>query len=1487
MVMSEHPAPSMEVDDLAPSPVEDISAYQNGVDVSESDDNNLSQSSSNANVDSDSEDDVAGEESGSDDHEEASDYDVADVASSSEEESESERCTRAGKTITPAHLAGSTMEYTVDGESHSDDSSKRERKRKSSIEDDEYILNNPQLYGLRRSGRARTTRQPIIDSDSESDIEPRSKRRRGDRETARNAFSPTPDVLSDSSASFSGSARRNQRMKLRRSQKGRSRRSPSGSLAPVHAEVRFSTRSTNKVVSYKEDDEDDGLFGEDASYAVAVDASMEVDDSTPAIDKVLNHRFKEGIDTTKPGLGRMDCEFYIKWQGRAHFHATWETDGSLEGCRSIRRLENYVRTTLADDIAFLHNPDVTADDKERWSLKREQELDELEDCTKVERVIGSREVDGETEYLVKWKRVEYSSCTWETAALVSEIAQPEIDRYLDRCSHPPVSDKSQTTVANRTKPQEIKETPAYIKHGQLKDFQIHGLNFLALAWWKGRNIILADEMGLGKTIQTVSFMNWLRHEKNQNGPFLVVIPLSTLSGWTDTFDNWTPDINYVVYHGGKQSLDMIHEHELFFDGNMNRPKFNVLLTTFEMVNKHCTFLSQIKWQFLAVDEAHRLKNRDSQLYANLNSFKAPCRLSITGTPVQNNLTELKSLMDFLNPGVIDVDENMNLDEEGAGQKLAAMTEAIVPYIIRRTKRKVETDLPPKTERIIRVELSDVQLKLYKDLVSKDYKALNEGGEGQKITLLNVTMELKKASNHPFLFPITESRILKGVTTREDYLRSLVTSSGKMMLLDRLLSKLKKDGHRVLIFSQMCGVLDIISDYMEARGYNHQRLSGSVPAAQRRTAIEHFNAPGSSDFAFLLSTRAGGLGINLMTADVVIIFDSDWNPQADLQAMCRAHRIGQTKPVNVYRFVSYGTIEEDIVKTAQNKLLLEYVTIQQGVTDKEANELRDKFARAGKRTDQPNRGAELERIIKASSRRIFEQTGEQNKLKLEQLDIDNVLANAEINKAEDGGDVELNAGEDFFKSFDFVDVEVDYVSWYDIITKDRLEEIKAEEKKRQEEEFLLQQIEESKPRKRKSVQDDIDGDDTDDDDKARDERQAKRRARKQVKVDRDDSPSRDPSRPLVEKEYRNLFRAFLRYGEIDAREKEIVRAARLEGRDINLVRTAIAELCDAACKVVEEDRAQYGGKPPPKKDKKAAVFEHHGVGRLNAETIVERPGEMRVVRKATSGLVEPKNFRVPEATKGADYTCSWGAREDGMLVVGIARHGYGAWAQIRDDPDLGLEGKLFLEEHQQKVKNARGQDKPSRTPGPVHLGRRADYLISVLQNKAAKKIAAKKAIDIGRVSKKTLANSRVNSKSHSVSASPAPSSSRRVREQERSRKRQSPYTPVTDSGRGEAKRARVDKQHRRSGSHDDMNREDMMKAVFEPIQDHIDQVQRVNRDNIPEKNKRAAEIRRHLIAIGAFIQDTLKMSKSLGILPETLWYAFVFPLLPVKPPVIII
>ncbi len=1064
--------------------------------------------------------------------------------------------------------------------------------------------------------------------------------------------------------------------------------------------------------------------------------------------------------------------------------------------------------------------------------------------------------------------------------MVSNIAQHQIDRYLDRTLSLPQSNKAESDPRSRRRFEHLQEQPSYIKHGTLREFQMKGLNFLGYNWQKGHNVILADEMGLGKTVQSVAFMNWLRHDRQQQGPFIVVVPLSTMPSWAETFDYWTPDINYVVYNGNETARNIIREHELLSDGNTRKAKFHILLTTYEYILQDSAFLSQIKWQFMAVDEAHRLKNRESQLYAKLLDFKAPSRLLITGTPMQNTLGELSALMDFLMPGKIKIDEDMDLTSAEAGQKINEMTAAIQPYMLRRTKNKVENDIPPKTEKIIRVELSDVQLDYYKNILTRNYTALNEGGKGQKQSLLNIMMELKKASNHPFMFPNAEQKILAGSERREDVLKGLITSSGKMMLLDQLLTKLKKDNHRVLIFSQMVKMLDILGDYLHYRNYQFQRLDGTIAAGPRRMAIDHFNAPGSNDFCFLLSTRAGGLGINLMTADTVVLFDSDWNPQADLQAMARAHRIGQTKPVSIYRLVSKETVEEEVLERARNKLMLEFITIQRGVTDKDAKEITDRMARVGKGIAEPNSSEDISRILKRRGEKMFYQSD--NQKKLEELDIDAVLENAEEHQTEQPESITADGGEEFLKSFEYMDVKLD-LEWDQIIPKDQLDEIKAEEKKIADERYLADVIEQNAPRKRKQA------------DEEREERAAKKRARDMAAIeaaadDSDQRPGQDPKRPLSEKEVRNLIRGFLRYGSIDDRGDELVKEARLVSRDRDVLKASLQEVINEASRLMKEDQDRIvdlerrQGKILTKKDRKAVLFDFKGVKRNNAETIVERPGEMRMLKEEVEKFSDRKSFRIPEASKGATYSCDWGSREDGMLCVGIVKHGYGAWSQIRDDEELGLSDKFFLEEHRVEKKEERSKvaEKAVKSPGAVHLVRRADYLLSVLKEKTSNgtNLAAKRAVENHhRNNKKNGMYAKITDARTSVSASPAPSAARKAhRESEKHRSRNSierhvstgernGHTPRSDiKPRPSSDHVRHEERHHHSPHHHRHSNENetngvkvdkLMWKLFAPVQGSLKAVQGATKDRLPEKAARANVLRVELVKIGDLVADLVK------------------------------
>jgi len=749
------------------------------------------------------------------------------------------------------------------------------------------------------------------------------------------------------------------------------------------------------------------------------------------------------------------------------------------------------------------------------------------------------------------------------------------------------------------------------------------------------------------------------------------------------------------------------------------------------------------------------------------------------------------------------------------------------------------------------------------------------------------MELKKASNHPFMFPNAEDRILAGSDSREDQLKALITSSGKMMLLDQLLTKMKKDGHRVLIFSQMVKMLDILGDYLQLRNHQFQRLDGTIAAGPRRAAIEHFNAPESQDFCFLLSTRAGGLGINLMTADTVILFDSDWNPQADLQAMARAHRIGQKKPVTIYRLVSKDTVEEEVLERARNKLMLEFITIQRGVTDKDAQALGDRMSKIGASTAEPTSSDDISRILKKRGQKMFEQTG--NQRKLEELDIDAVLENAEEHKTEQPEGMTTDGGEEFLRSFEYTDVKVD-LEWDDIIPKHELDKIKEEERKKQEAEALENFIEQNQPRKRKQPGDD-----------AREQRAAKKRARDMMPAedidsgaDDDSDQGADPRRPLGEKECRHLIRAYERFGAIEEKESEIIKEARLLGRDVDVVRDTLKEIIDTAIRLQKEHADQLAeierttNKAVTKKEKKAVLFDFRGVKRLNAQTLTERPEEMRMIRDCIDQLPDWRQFRVPEASKPASYTCDWGAKEDGMLCVGIARHGYGAWVPIRDDVELGLQDKFFLEEHRVGAKEERNkagdEAKQAKSPGAVHLVRRANYLLSVLRDKTSNgtDANAKRAIENHhRNNRKHMGQFHGRLSTPGQTGSPGPSGNRKMHQSD-IRNSMDRRSMAQGSPNG-YRRSRPSEErrplHQRNGSSPMVTNgvpakplteaEQRVRKLLDPISSTLIKVTGATKRKIPDDDARLKMIKQGLVAIGNHISSTVR-NQGQESLEDKLW-----------------
>ncbi|KAI2563992.1 chromodomain helicase DNA binding protein 4, partial [Homo sapiens] len=483
--------------------------------------------------------------------------------------------------------------------------------------------------------------------------------------------------------------------------------------------------------------------------------------------------------------------------------------------------------------------------------------------------------------------------------------------------------------------------------GTLHPYQMEGLNWLRFSWAQGTDTILADEMGLGKTVQTAVFLYSLYKEGHSKGPFLVSAPLSTIINWEREFEMWAPDMYVVTYVGDKDSRAIIRENEFSFEDNAIRGgkkasrmkkeasvKFHVLLTSYELITIDMAILGSIDWACLIVDEAHRLKNNQSKFFRVLNGYSLQHKLLLTGTPLQNNLEELFHLLNFLTPERFHnlegfLEEFADIAKEDQIKKLHDM---LGPHMLRRLKADVFKNMPSKTELIVRVELSPMQKKYYKYILTRNFEALNARGGGNQVSLLNVVMDLKKCCNHPYLFPVAAMEAPKMPNGMYDG-SALIRASGKLLLLQKMLKNLKEGGHRVLIFSQMTKMLDLLEDFLEHEGYKYERIDGGITGNMRQEAIDRFNAPGAQQFCFLLSTRAGGLGINLATADTVIIYDSDWNPHNDIQAFSRAHRIGQNKKVMIYRFVTRASVEERITQVAKKKMMLTHLVVRPGLGSK--------------------------------------------------------------------------------------------------------------------------------------------------------------------------------------------------------------------------------------------------------------------------------------------------------------------------------------------------------------------------------------------------------------------------------------------------------------------------------------------------------------------------------------------------------------------------
>ncbi|KNE63266.1 hypothetical protein AMAG_08410 [Allomyces macrogynus ATCC 38327] len=660
-------------------------------------------------------------------------------------------------------------------------------------------------------------------------------------------------------------------------------------------------------------------------------------------------------------------EILVKWAGASYRHARWVPEPTLRGIQG-RKLDMYLRR-----VANRAAPSAKDAVPRAW--------------TQVHKVLA---MDDDGHVLVKWRELPPEHATWEDVedmdmdedadylcAVVAYQCAAEIDTVAmrhDRAATNGGDDDVRPNAAVRAT-----GLPKGMAGGTLKPHQVTGVQWLLDRWAARTPCILADEMGLGKTVQVLAVLHVLL-TNYQRSPFLIVAPNSTLDHWERECARWAPALTVVTAWGTAADRKVVLDHELLAEsmkrgtgtaragrgggagaarrsggggggGNEVSLKCHVVLASYESVQQ-MPELARVRWAGVIVDEGHKLKNDEAKLFAYLAAMHADHRVLLSGTPLQNSVRELVNLLHFLDPTEFPdpaalADEFNVLDEADAtarAAKVRALHAILRPRLLRRTKDDVDLRLPPRRDQVVAVRMSPLQRELVRDIYSSNFELLtalgvqaaaaatgtgttvSAGSVVRSASLQNIVMQCRKVLSHPFTLPAVEQGL---PATTNAHVR-LVESAGKLALLDRILPRLQAGGHKLLIFAQFMSTLDILEDYLIgcklAKPFSYYRLDGDTPRPQRQDRIDKFNTdPGA--LVFLLSTRAGGVGVTLTAADTVIVYDLDWNPHWDAQAIARAHRIGQTRPVLALRFVTAQSVEERMAAVAHRKLALDHAVVQ--------------------------------------------------------------------------------------------------------------------------------------------------------------------------------------------------------------------------------------------------------------------------------------------------------------------------------------------------------------------------------------------------------------------------------------------------------------------------------------------------------------------------------------------------------------------------------
>ncbi|XP_024941771.1 SWI/SNF-related matrix-associated actin-dependent regulator of chromatin subfamily A containing DEAD/H box 1 homolog isoform X2 [Cephus cinctus] len=646
-----------------------------------------------------------------------------------------------------------------------------------------------------------------------------------------------------------------------------------------------------------------------------------------------------------------------------------------------------------DDSDVEISNDLTGDKKGVLEFMQSALVSELllmSQCSqkKAQAIVAARPFHSWRELVEKFQTHKYLDTELLNSAQVLLATRHVVETLMKKCLRLSTNMERAVAAGSSTVTQQPKGLSAGLT---LAPYQMVGLNWLAVLHAQNVNGILADEMGLGKTIQVIAFLTYLQEAgltDDKLGPHLIVVPSSTMENWSNELERWSPGLKVVQYYG---SQDERKEMRMGWR-NGDLDDVDVILTTYNLVSstpEERRLFRVMPLQYVIFDEAHMLKNMGTIRYENLVRINAKHRILLTGTPLQNNLLELMSLLIFVMPSMfagkqadlkslfsknskISADKKDGDQPQFEQEQVKNAKKIMKPFVLRRLKSQVLRDLPPKSDKVIHCPLIEKQRNMYENLVA-EFSA--EADQNNEVNGIGMMMQLRKLANHPLLIrDYYNEKKLKLISKRlakdpgykqknpnyvfEDLLwmsdyqinqlsrtykslaglglpQELIPKAGKLQKLDELLPEFKSEGHRVLIFSQFTMVLDILEEYLTIRGHSFLRMDGQTPVTERQAMIDEYTSD-NSIFIFLLSTRAGGLGINLTSADTVIIHDLDFNPYNDKQAEDRCHRVGQKKPVTIIRLLGQDTIEEGMYQIAQEKLHLE-----QQITGNEESENTDK------------------------------------------------------------------------------------------------------------------------------------------------------------------------------------------------------------------------------------------------------------------------------------------------------------------------------------------------------------------------------------------------------------------------------------------------------------------------------------------------------------------------------------------------------------------